>query len=76
MTQLSLKAPVFFLKDSVLVVELRCGFQAGTVEMRGGSVPTGCAAEPVFQLLPEAVIDADGLLQALAQVPDLPKMFF
>lgn len=39
MTQLSLKAPVFFLKDSVLIVELRCGFQAGTVEIRGGSCP-------------------------------------
>lgn len=39
MTQLSLKAPVFFLKDFVLVVELSCGFQAGTVETRGGSCP-------------------------------------
>ena len=39
MTQLSLKAPVFFLKDSVLIVELRCGFQARTVEIRGGSCP-------------------------------------
>lgn len=33
MIQLSLKVPVFFLKDSVLVVELRCGLQAGTVEI-------------------------------------------
>lgn len=42
MTQLSLKAPVFFLKDSVLVVELGCGFQARTVEIRAGSCPRKC----------------------------------
>ena len=30
--------------------------------------------EPVFQLLPQAIVNADGLLQALAQVPDFTKM--
>ena len=31
-------------------------------------------AEPVFQLLPQAVVNADGFLQVLAQVPDSTKM--
>lgn len=38
------------------------------------TAPAGRGAEPVLQLLPQAVVDADGLLQALAQVPDLAKM--
>ena len=44
----------------------------------GGPVPLlpflSSGAEPVFQLLPQAVIKADGLLQVLAQVPDSTKM--
>ena len=36
-TQLSLKALVFFPQDSVLIVERRCGLQARTGEGRGGS---------------------------------------
>ena len=34
----------------------------------------GGGAEPVFQLLAQAVVNADGLLQALAQAPDLTKV--
>lgn len=30
--------------------------------------------EPVFQLLPQAIVNADGLLQVLAQVTDFTKM--
>lgn len=30
----------------------------------------------MFQLLPQTVVDADGFLQALAQVPDFAKMLF
>lgn len=36
----------------------------------------GRAAEPAFELLPQAVINADGLLQPLTQVLDFTKMFF
>lgn len=46
---------------------------------RGWASPTafpGRGAEPVLQLLPQPVIDTNGLLQALAQVPDLTKMLF
>lgn len=35
------------------------------------TVFSGSGAEPVLQLLPQPVIDTYGLLQALAQVPDL-----
>ena len=34
----------------------------------------GSETEAVFQLLLQAVINADGLLQVLAQVPDFTKM--
>jgi hypothetical protein len=37
--QLSLKGLVFFLEDSVLIVELRHGLQALTAEVRAGSCP-------------------------------------
>lgn len=34
----------------------------------------GRGAEPVFQLLPQALVNADGLLQALAQAPDFTEV--
>ena len=34
----------------------------------------GNETDPVFQLVPQAVINADGLLQMLVQVPDFTKM--
>lgn len=44
-------------------------------EARGRpTAAAGRGAEPVLQLLPQAVVNADGLLQALAQVPDLTKV--
>ena len=44
----------------------------------GGPAPLlpflSSGAEPVFQLVPQVVIKADGLLQVLVQVPDSMKM--